>query len=97
MTDLAALVDGPLDAPPLLLIHGTAASSESWSLLLPYLTPAHRVIRVDLPGRGRSPADGSLDVAGQASAIGATAGPPRRLLRGGGRPLLRSPPSWRPR
>jgi pimeloyl-ACP methyl ester carboxylesterase len=72
MTDLAAFVDGPLDAPPLLLIHGTAASSESWSPLLPYLTPAHRVIRVDLPGCGRSPADGSLDVAGQASAIGAT-------------------------
>lgn len=55
MTELFASSDGPLDAPPLLLIHGTAASSESWSRLVPLLTPVHRVVRVDLLGCGRSP------------------------------------------
>jgi pimeloyl-ACP methyl ester carboxylesterase len=71
MTELFASSDGPLDAPPLLLIHGTAASSESWSRLVPLLTPAHRVIRVDLLGCGHSPADGSFDVSDQASSVGA--------------------------
>ncbi|MEV6850708.1 alpha/beta hydrolase [Actinoplanes sp. NPDC051411] len=70
MTELATFVDGPLDAPPLLLIHGTAASSDSWSRLVPLLTPAHRVIRVDLLGCGRSPADGRFDVTDQATSIG---------------------------
>ncbi|RJL35505.1 alpha/beta fold hydrolase [Bailinhaonella thermotolerans] len=46
--------DGPRGAPALLLIHGSAASARSWDPLVPLLTGAHRVIRVDLPGHGRS-------------------------------------------
>jgi pimeloyl-ACP methyl ester carboxylesterase len=38
--------------------------------MVPLLTPAHRVIRVDLLGCGHSPADGSFDVSGQASLVG---------------------------
>lgn len=46
--------DGPPDAPALLLIHGTAASARSWEPMVPLLTGSHRVIRIDLPGCGRS-------------------------------------------
>jgi pimeloyl-ACP methyl ester carboxylesterase len=44
----------PTEQTTLLLIHGTAASSRSWQPLVPLLTPAHRVVRVDLPGCGES-------------------------------------------
>lgn len=46
--------DGPRDAPALLLIHGSASSTRSWDLLVPLLAKSHRVIRIDLPGHGRS-------------------------------------------
>ncbi|ASF06386.1 hypothetical protein NBRGN_082_00140 [Nocardia brasiliensis NBRC 14402] len=60
--------DGPHDAPVLLLIHGTAASAASWEPMVPLLTGSHRVVRIDLPGCGRSahPADGSYAVPDQA-------------------------------
>ncbi|WP_333767341.1 alpha/beta fold hydrolase [Streptomyces sp. IBSBF 2435] len=48
--------DGPRDAPALLLIHGSASSTRSWDALVPLLAPSHRVIRIDLPGHGRSSA-----------------------------------------
>lgn len=56
--------DGPHRAPVLLLIHGSAASSRSWDAMVPFLTAHHRVIRIDLPGHGRSaePADGDYAV-----------------------------------
>lgn len=43
--------------PDVLLLHGAGASSHSWSRLIPYLVPDHRVIALDLPGHGwtRSP------------------------------------------
>ncbi|WP_328611147.1 alpha/beta fold hydrolase [Amycolatopsis sp. NBC_00345] len=46
--------DGPRDAPALLLIHGTGASLRTWDPMVPLLTGSLRVIRVDLPGCGRS-------------------------------------------
>ncbi|WP_028926484.1 alpha/beta fold hydrolase [Pseudonocardia acaciae] len=46
--------DGPRDAPTLLLIHGTGASLRTWDPMVPLLTGSHRVIRIDLPGCGRS-------------------------------------------
>ncbi|WP_410667548.1 alpha/beta fold hydrolase [Amycolatopsis sp. cmx-4-68] len=46
--------DGPRDAPALLLIHGSASSTRSWDALVPLLTGAHRVLRIDLLGHGRS-------------------------------------------
>ena len=65
--------DGPRDAPALLLIHGTAASLSSWEPMVPLLTGSHRVIRIDLPGCGRSamPEDASCAFPDQARRVGA--------------------------
>lgn len=70
--DFAVYQDGPPDADPLLLLHGTAASARSWEPLLPLLVPAHRVIRIDLPGCGRStlPHGASYDVSVVARRVG---------------------------
>ncbi|MEV0233044.1 alpha/beta hydrolase [Nonomuraea sp. NPDC050786] len=70
--DIHVCQDGPRDAPALLLIHGTAASANSWYALVPLLTQSHRVIRVDLLGHGRSaePADGSYAIPDQARRVG---------------------------
>jgi pimeloyl-ACP methyl ester carboxylesterase len=52
-----AYVDvGAKDAPPVVLIHGFTDNSRSWSLILPYLEPRHRLIVVDLRGHGASSA-----------------------------------------
>ncbi|MBA0051233.1 alpha/beta fold hydrolase [Streptomyces sp. AJS327] len=71
--DLHVRQDGPRDAPALLLIHGSATSGRSWDALVPLLTDAHRVIRVDLPGHGHSaePADGDYDITEQARTLAA--------------------------
>jgi pimeloyl-[acyl-carrier protein] methyl ester esterase len=45
--------------PDLVLIHGWGLHSGIWDGLLPLLEPHYRVIRVDLPGHGRSPWDGA--------------------------------------
>ena len=71
--DLHVCQDGPRDAPPLLLIHGTAASARSWDPLVPLLTGSHHVIRIDLLGCGRSaaPEGASYAVPDQARRVGA--------------------------
>ncbi|MBO0905066.1 alpha/beta fold hydrolase BchO [Jiella sonneratiae] len=43
---------GPADAPPLLLLHGTGASTHSFRDLAPLLAANHRVVMPDLPGHG---------------------------------------------
>ncbi|WP_433893511.1 alpha/beta fold hydrolase [Streptomyces sp. CA-111067] len=63
--------DGPPDAPPLLLIHGSAASGATWSPLIPALASRHHVIRVDLPGCGRSAPAPKYDVPLQAAGVAA--------------------------
>ncbi|MEU7524743.1 alpha/beta hydrolase [Saccharothrix sp. NPDC042600] len=63
--------DGPRQAPPLVLIHGSGASGASWSPVVPALTAHHHVIRVDLPGCGQSPPSPSYDVPAQASEVAA--------------------------
>ena len=40
------------DAPTLLLLHGTGASTHSWGPIIPFLTPRFTVVAVDLPGHG---------------------------------------------
>ena len=72
MTNLHLTEDGPRDAPVLLLIHGTASSIHSWDALLPLLTGTHRVVRIDLPGHGRSaePDDAGYGVPDQAHRAG---------------------------
>jgi pimeloyl-ACP methyl ester carboxylesterase len=63
--------DGPREAPPLLLIHGSGASGASWSPVVPALTDHLHVIRVDLPGCGQSPPARSYDVPVQAGRVAA--------------------------
>ncbi|MGC5168934.1 alpha/beta fold hydrolase [Luteimicrobium sp. DT211] len=73
--DVHVTVDGPRGAPTLLLIHGSGASGRSWEWVVPLLAEAHRVIRVDLLGHGRSakPVDVSYEVADEARRVAAVA------------------------
>uniref|UniRef100_A0AAU3GRT0 Alpha/beta hydrolase n=1 Tax=Streptomyces sp. NBC_01401 TaxID=2903854 RepID=A0AAU3GRT0_9ACTN len=70
--DIYVRQDGPRDAPVLLLIHGSASSGRSWDALVPLLAGLHRVIRIDLPGHGRSaePDDGDYAPPEQGRRIG---------------------------
>lgn len=58
-TSLSYLTSGDIDAPPLLLLHGTFWS-RVWQPVLPALGTARRCIALDLPGFGRSA--GELDI-----------------------------------
>ncbi|WUH89324.1 alpha/beta hydrolase [Streptomyces sp. NBC_00433] len=70
--DVYVRQDGPRDAPVLLLIHGSAASTRSWDAMVPLLTGSHRVIRIDLLGHGRSakPVEGDYGIPEQARRAG---------------------------
>jgi pimeloyl-ACP methyl ester carboxylesterase len=61
--------DGPRQAPPLLLIHGSGASGACWGPVAGALSRHHHVIRVDLPGCGQSPPAPSYDVPEQAGRV----------------------------
>lgn len=63
-------VSGPTDAPVLVLLHAFPLSSETYDRLLPHLD-AVRVVRVDLPGLGRSAGatTGEPSVAAMADAV----------------------------
>ncbi|MFD6067377.1 MULTISPECIES: alpha/beta fold hydrolase [Amycolatopsis] len=63
--------DGPRQAPPLVLIHGSGASGASWNPVVPALAAHHHVVRVDLPGCGQSPPPPSYEVPVQASRVAA--------------------------
>jgi pimeloyl-ACP methyl ester carboxylesterase len=69
---LHVVQDGEPGAPALLLIHGLAASTACWDLVVPSLAAAHHVIRVDLAGHGKSPGTGGgYDIPSQARRVGA--------------------------
>ena len=55
-TRLQALVGGPPDGPPLVLLHGLGGSRSNWAFVAPELARTRRVLVVDLPGHGRSTA-----------------------------------------
>lgn len=61
--------DGAPSAPPLLLIHGSGAASGCWDLMVPTLAGHHHVIRVDLPGCGKSPPAPTYAVPDQAARV----------------------------
>jgi 3-oxoadipate enol-lactonase len=61
-------VDGPPDAPAVLLINSIAATRELWARQMPALAARYRVIRYDARGHGRSsapPGDYTLDQLGR--------------------------------
>ena len=49
------------DAPAVVLLHGFAASLQTWDAWAEGLAATHRVIRIDLPGSGLSPPDPAHD------------------------------------
>jgi magnesium chelatase accessory protein len=58
--------------PPVLLAHGTGASTHSWRRLVPLLTPHFTLIMPDLPGHGftQTPPSEALTLPGMAAALG---------------------------
>jgi pimeloyl-ACP methyl ester carboxylesterase len=70
--DMRIAEDGKPGAPALLLIQNAAAPLACWDPFVPQLAGAHRVIRVDLLGRGSpaNPAD-RYDIRAQARRVGA--------------------------
>lgn len=52
--EMSALIAGPENAPPLVLIHGLGATKASWLPAVPQLASDHRVYVIDLPGFGSS-------------------------------------------
>lgn len=73
VSDVGVLEDGPLGAPPLLLLSNAAAPVGIWDPVVPALADAYRVIRVDLLTHRRpSSSAGGYDVPTQARRIGAT-------------------------
>jgi pimeloyl-ACP methyl ester carboxylesterase len=70
--DMHVAEDGKPGAPALLLIQNAAAPLACWDSFVPQLAGAHRVIRVDLLGRG-SPASAAdrYDIPAQARRVGA--------------------------
>ncbi|WP_242547129.1 alpha/beta fold hydrolase [Amycolatopsis sp. MtRt-6] len=63
--------DGPRQAPPVVLVHGSGASGASWGRVTEILAVRHHVVRVDLPGCGQSPPAPSYAVPGQAARLAA--------------------------
>jgi magnesium chelatase accessory protein len=64
---------GPADAPVLLLLHGTGASTHSFRALAPLLGETYRVLVPDLPGHGFTDPlpPGRLSLPGMAAALAA--------------------------
>ncbi len=55
-------------APTIVLIHSIGGSRADWSAVAPRLAKHHRVVLVDLPGHGKSPASSSKPTVAAASA-----------------------------
>jgi pimeloyl-ACP methyl ester carboxylesterase len=47
-------VDGPDEAPPVLLLHGITSSARTWDWITPVLAERRRVVRLDFRGHGAS-------------------------------------------
>lgn len=54
MRDLAYHIELDGSGPPLVLLHGFTGSTQNWQALVPVLSKTYTLIRVDLPGHGRT-------------------------------------------
>jgi 3-oxoadipate enol-lactonase len=64
VTALAHRIDGPEDAPVLVLASSLGATMQMWEPQVPALAARHRVVRYDTPGHGGSPVpDEALSIA----------------------------------
>jgi len=63
-----------LDAPSILLLHGTGASTHSWRHLIPLLSGHAHVIAIDFPGHGFTSMPRTPDLANLFSMAGMAAG-----------------------
>jgi pimeloyl-ACP methyl ester carboxylesterase len=52
--EVAFRIEGPADAPAVVLIHGMAGSSATWREVIPTLAERYRVVAPDMLGHGRS-------------------------------------------
>lgn len=60
---LHVAVDGPPDAPAVVLLHGITSSHRAWDWLVPELVATHLVVRPDARGHGQSErAPGTYDL-----------------------------------
>src|SRR5579859_1414877 len=66
-------LEGPREAPALVLVHGLAGSTRWWDPLVSLLVRSHRVIRIDLLGHGKSakPTGRGYAMAEQGQRVGA--------------------------
>jgi pimeloyl-ACP methyl ester carboxylesterase len=71
-TDVHVVEDGRPGAPALLLLQNAVTPIALWDPVVAPLAAAHRVIRLDLVGRGRSGPAGEYDVPAQARRAGVT-------------------------
>lgn len=55
-SDVHIVADGPVDAPPVVLVSGLAGAITDWTAVTRLLAPSARVLRFDRPGVGASTA-----------------------------------------
>jgi pimeloyl-ACP methyl ester carboxylesterase len=66
---LTVEVEGEGEGAPIVCVHGLGGSSNTWTPVMAALQ-GHRIVRIDLPGSGRSPAvSGELNIASMADAV----------------------------
>src|SRR5512140_2568419 len=61
--------EGPSDGLPILCVHGVPGSRRDFRYLAPLLAVRFRVLRVDMPGFGESPAGPDADLAAWAEVL----------------------------
>jgi pimeloyl-ACP methyl ester carboxylesterase len=84
------LVRGPLDGPPVLLVHGNCSSADFWAPLLRHLPESWRIVAPDLRGYGATeaaPVDATLGLGDFMSDVLALLDHPE-VYAEGGRPVV---------
>ena len=87
----AALAWGPLDGPPVLLIHGNCSSAAFWEPLVRVLPPHWRIVAPDLRGYGHTapaPVDATRGLRDFADDVAALLGRAGRCSRPAARPVV---------